>query len=232
MTSKKLKIHLTIWGVLVIVVVVGTTAASLSTSDVIVPLNLKPGETINVPIFRLFPSMLEMSLEFNRSDWHQKRPELGEPGWQETFGRVVFTKPGEPVKLLIQCDSNQAFYEAWPPSIYDKKTICRDLHSFNPNCFQCKPLERKIPYLKLPSGKTVIGIKVVEVGKKIEGERVSLIIVPPLTFKLASGWWYGLLWWFHLWPYYLILLAIYGVIIFKLSRPNKRIQADAAEPRR
>lgn len=53
--------------------------------------------------------------------------------------------------------------------------------------------------LKLPAGYSNLIFTVQEAGSQIEGEKVKLIIEPPVTFKTVALR-YGYIWWFTFWP--------------------------------
>ena len=214
-----------LWVVLVATVLAGVIADDLSSAK-LVTLELRPNTSVVVDVFRPLPHALNLSLIFNRANWEDKRPELGDSqtkggAWQET-GYLEFPRPGVPIKLLIQGEDNEAIYEALPAGSYNANTKGRDLEPFvddgNPNRIPWPPIHSLKPVL--PSGYSTIKISVLEVGAELLGEQATLIVESPVSFKsTAPG--YGFLWWFMFWPLYALLLIIYGAILFWMSLRSK-----------
>lgn len=221
--TRAIKNQLIVWTILSVLVALGAFTYELSSSVVAVPLKLIPNETASVTVFRVLPNTLRLSLSFSR-ERGQRRVELGEytttGDWQKTSA-LNFPNPGEPVKLLIRRGTSEVIYEAMPAGSYGN-TIGRALVPFvndgNSNSFMWPPnIDSGI---KLRAGSEEIRVSVVSVGKRIEGEQVSLLVKPPVTFKsydLNYKW----IWWLSLWPMYVLLLAIYGFVLFWKSRPRK-----------
>jgi hypothetical protein len=220
--TRKLKIYWSIWGILSILVITGTIIYQLSSLVVSIPLVLNPNNTIDVSLFRILPDTLILELEFTRKSWDEKRPELGEyragDSWRQT-GFLDFAEPGELVKLLIRGIDKEVVYKAMPAGGRGETSVSRDLDPFpddgNPNHFEW-PINDKLRY-PLKVGSTKLLISVIEVGKKIAGEQVLLVIRPPITFKVIRRNYY-FLWWFVFWPFYILLLAYLGRVLLKMSR--------------
>ena len=220
--TRAIKLQFIVWSILSVLVALGAFVYELSSSVVSVPLKLIPNETASVTVFRLLPDTLDLSLIFSREKG-QRRVELGEytttGDWQKTSA-LNFPNPGEPVKLLIRRGASEVIYEAMPAGSYGN-TIGRTLVPFvddgNSNSFIWPPsIDSGI---KLQAGSEEIRVSVVSVGKRIEGEQVTLLFKPPVTFKSYDPN-YKWIWWFSLWPMYVLLLVIFGFVLFWKSRPR------------
>ncbi len=75
----------------------------------------------------------------------------------------------------------------------------------------------------LPGGTSNLQVSVLDVGAPILGERVTLYIAPPVTFKGCDAG-YTALWWFYLWPVYTCLLLIYLVALLWKSRRKSTLE--------
>ena len=63
---------------------------------------------------------------------------------------------------------------------------------------------------------------VLEVGDAIQGERVTVVVEPPLTFKRGTGGPIDWLWYFYFWPFYAVILGIAGVVLAYITRKELR----------
>lgn len=227
--TQQLKLHWALWVVLVLIVASGVLAIHLS-SGRRVSIDLSPNKTVDVSFFRLLPHALNLSLSFNRANWEDKRPELGDftskgRPWQES-GFLEFPQPGAPIRLLIRAKDKEVVYEALPAGGYNGTTKSRDLVPFvddgDSGRFQWPPNNSLKPIL--PSGNSTITISVLEVGPQLIGEKVNLFVDSPISFKTAAPG-YEFLWWFFFWPVYAFLLASYGLLLLvkSLRRSNSRV---------
>lgn len=218
--SRMLAYHWAVLGSLLLLVASGTTLLHLCvTVPIEIPLNV--GAKLSVPVFRIHPAQLGLSLRFSRNPG-QLRPELGSytqrGDWRNT-GVQEFPDPGEPIKLAVRVEDKEVIYEAKPAGAFSRETIGRALVPYvndgNPSLFPWPPTEEA--QLIVPPGNSVLSISVVSVGSRIEGEVVSLWVDPPVSF-FSHAPKYAWLWWFTLWPAYIVLLSIYGLILLWLSR--------------
>jgi hypothetical protein len=155
-----------------------------------------------------------------------RRPELGEyqtKGDWVKQGYLEFSSPGAPVKLLVRSGAQEVVYEAFPSSSFSYEDIGRDLWPYiddaAPDRFAWPP--NLALNVALPQGYSSVDISVLEVGSQLVGEKVSLYVVPPVSFKsTADG--YGILWWFVLWQYYAIFLVGYGAVLLWKSRVHNK----------
>jgi hypothetical protein len=107
---------------------------------------------------------------------------------------------------------------------YNGTSMNRDLVPFfddnDPKRFRWPPLWELST--KLPSGRTVLNVSILEVGKSLVGERVTLIIESPINLKVRSeNLGYRILWWFIFWPLYALLLSGYGIVLLSRTMPIK-----------
>jgi hypothetical protein len=219
--TKKLRTLWLIWGSLSFVALSGTILYEISSRPDIATLKLRPDESINLRLFRIYQDYLKVEMEFTTKDW-KKRPELGD--FQQTSSRptgnyLEFINPGEPIKLLVQVDGNVTVYEAQPTSSYTGTRIYRDffplVNDGNPNRFQWPP-DLKLGCFLNP-GFTTVTISVIEVGKTITDEQANIIIKAPISFKSFNQN-YEFIWWFFLWPFYFLFLFWYGIVLRRLSK--------------
>ncbi len=230
---RRLRTHWIVWSSLVIVVGTGAIISSLSSSPTITSIELVPNASVNVSVFRPLPDAIRLSMEFERHKG-QKRPELGEHtyrgDWRQT-GFLDFPNPGAPIKLLVRGEGKEVVYEAMPAGSYGT-TIGRTLIPFvddeNTNRFQWPP-DLTLRH-NLPAGYSDFVITVQEVGSQLKGEKVDIIIEPPVTFKTVAPR-YGYIWWFIFWPLYALPLSVYGLVLLWGSirhSPNIPVERDAS----
>ncbi len=208
---RNLKYHWVIWSVLVILVSIGFLAAYLSSSGILVALPLIPVASVHVSVFRLFPDKLRFSLQFNIAGHPDKRPfERPRP----ELGIYGSDNPGEPITILVQSAEKEAAFQALPASGYGQTTIVRELRPIASNDTPLVHWRPDYNALRqnLPPGITDLKFSVVEVGKQISGENVTLVIEPPLQLKSCVPG-YCFLWVFMFWPIFASLFAIYGAIL-------------------
>jgi hypothetical protein len=193
-----------------------------------VPLELRANASANVWIFRPLPDILKLQVYFKKNEPGGRiRPELGEyqtKGDWVKQGYLEFSSPGAPVKFLVRSGAQEVVYEAHPGSSFGREYIGRDLWPYiddaAPHQFAWPP--NLALNVALPQGFSSVDISVLEVGSQLVGEKVTLFVVPPVSFKSAADG-YGILWWFVLWHYYAIFLVGYGVVLLLITKAhNKR----------
>lgn len=214
MSPRALKIHWLLLGVASVVVAAGSITAHISSSPVIATLTLSPGELVTLPVRRLLPDVVRLSLSFERPEG-ARRPELGSfSAKKDADGALVFPNPGEPVIVRVAVVSGEADFEALPLGSYSDTQMNRGLVvrklDGDPRRFRWPPDNAARPIL--PAGASTVTLHVLEVGPALTGERVTVILKPPLSFKAAAPG-YAFLWWFHFWPLYAVLLCGYLVYI-------------------
>jgi hypothetical protein len=220
--TKKLKIHFAIWIILSLTVAIGGIAADISWTPTFTSLTLRPGESINVPVFRVLPEKIRIELGFK--DIPSLRPELGSHRYMTGLNRtdvIGFPNPGEPIKLLLRNETREVICEAWPGDSYrgggkrTGRTLVPYFDDGNPNLFPFPNNPTQL--LNVPMGKSILSISVLEVGKSITGESVDVLIHAPISWKHISPN-YGFLSWFSFWPIYVLILAIYGAVLVHFFR--------------
>jgi len=224
--NSQLKFQWALWAALFIILMTGIIIDYLSYTKN-TPLELRPNTHATISVFRPLPHTLNVSMEFNRSDWSDKRPELGEFGLHKKSGFYEFSNPGSPVKILIHINDKDVMYEALPAAGYNAHSKYRSLVPFvddgHPNRFPWLYSNQANESLKhvLSSGYSNIEISVVEVGSELVGEKVNFIVEPPVSLKSHSPG-YDLLFWFIFWPFYAVILIVYGSILIWLSVRAKK----------
>jgi len=120
----------------------------------------------------------------------------------------------------VAASGRSAIFEAQPAGGTGKDYIARNLLVFkddgDPSRFMWPPDNGGRPTL-LPGG-SVLGFKVLRVGKTLAGEQVVLRVDPPLSLKAHMPG-YGFLWWFFFWPFYgALLLAWFACLLWQSKR--------------
>jgi hypothetical protein len=210
-------------------VIAGAIAAQTSSTPTIRTLTLGKGEQVVFSVFRLFPDTARVSLEFRRSSG-QVRPELGKFTTRSGPGYIEFDSPGEPVRALVQGTAHAVEYEALPGGSYSAEHIGRELvvrdSDNNEARFRWPPDNAARP--SLPVGRSTVTLSVLEVGASMKGEKVTAVLESPLSFKTSAPG-YEFLWWFLLWPVYVLLLAIYASVLGWLTMKSSTQRTNPNE---
>jgi hypothetical protein len=226
MLPRTLKIHWLLLALLVVFVMAGSYAARLSVSTVVAPLALTAGESISFSVFRLFPDTVRLMLEFKSAGGH-RRPELGEFQSRREAGYIEFNSPGEPVLISVIGPTSTAVYEALPAGSFGAGQIGRELvvreTDGNSKRFNWPPNNAARPIL--PTGTSTVTITVMDVGHSLSGEKVSLILKPPLSFKSHMPG-YGFLWWFLFWPVLAGIISVYACVVAWQTLKSRRAQVS------
>ena len=234
-SKKKLPLSVKIWlaAVVVFVVMMGLFAVSASSSSTEVV--LRQGETTNFEVFRPFATEMVWYRQCFYAE--SNRPELGEystnnDDTEEWKSRQIvrFNDPGEPVHVAISLNDQTCRYQALPTSTMGYHVQCRQLSTpadesgkafyFVPTC-----------QLHERPGWNKGSITVEKVSPVLAGERVTLIGAPPLQFEsYYPGSIYNLVWPMFLWPFWLFILTLWGIILgIVLYRRRKRIKQTRPE---
>ena len=234
-SKKKLPLSVKIWlsAVVVFVVMMGLFAVSASSSST--EMVLRQGETTNFEVFRPFATEMVWYRQCFYAE--SNRPELGEHGVtnydsEEWKSRQIlrFNNPGEPVHVAISLNGQTCRYQALPTSSMGYHMQCRELGAQADESGKAFHL---IPACQLRerSGWNKVSITVEKVSPVLAGERVTLIGNPPLQFEsYYPGSIYNLLWPMHLWPFWLFILILWGIILgIVLYRRRKRIKQARPE---
>ena len=112
--------------VVAVVLLAGTLAANFSSKPAVATLSLVAGESVRIPVFRVFPDAIRLSLGFNRA-LGQQRPELGDFVTTSGLGYIEFKSPGQLIIVKVQGPETTVEYEALPASGYSAALISRDL---------------------------------------------------------------------------------------------------------
>ena len=221
--SRQLRIRWIVLSAVASLLLAGTLAARVSSSPATAPITLAKGQSVTISVFRLFRDVVRVSLEFERTAGN-RRPELGMPPSSTGPGYIEFALPGQPVRMEVSGPDSTIEYEALPGSSHGDRHIIRDLvvraNDADPTRFSWPP--RDLVRQALPPGRSTISLTVMEVGEPLFGERVRVIIQPPLSFK-SSAPGYGFLWWFFFWPLLALPLACYGAY---LAWQTKRLRSQ------
>ena len=107
---------------------------------------------------------------------------------------LAFSRPGEPLKILVETSDQQMPYVAMPASSSNDSTINRPLtpwtDSARPGEFTWPIAQARITQATGPSH---YRFTVQEVGPQLRGEQVQLLLLAPLSFKTFQPG-YGWLW--------------------------------------
>ena len=189
-----------LWCVLALGLIAGTVLMKISSATQYYPLTLKPGEVVRVSAFRLFADTLRLSLQFDRPQ-DAERPELGEFSNRDGGNALAFDNPGAAIKVHVSGTYPTAVYEALPKSSHTSENIWRDLMPFvdDGNAAKVPWPPQVADYASLKRGSNSLDVTVLDVGQPLFGEKVSLIVEPPLGFKSTTRA-YDFLWPFFFWP--------------------------------
>jgi len=211
---------LKIWLIAVIFVLLGTIVKSIASYTYTTELTLEKETTIDVSLFRFLSGNIGMSLIFKNRDTQT----LGNYRYKNTFkedGYLTFINPGEPIILSIKDTMQSILYEAKPASSGTERTMVPYENDNNPSRFSYP--RSQAMYFIANAGLSKFTVKVINVGKNLEGENVILKISPAmLGFKFMSlKPLYAFLWFFNLWPLWFLLLFISYKYI-KKTLPNNQ----------
>lgn len=199
------------------------------------PIVLNTGQRAEITVWRPWSHPAKFELQFKRNPG-QARPELGEwvtpaaPANEPSAPSLVFSKPGDPVKILVEVAGQQTPLSALPATSSDNNssTVERPLA---PSSTNDNPSELVWPSatqsaVTQAAGKSQYRFTVQEVGSHLQGEQVQLLLVPPLNFKSAQPG-YDWLWPLFFWPTFAALLAVFGAILLWLSWRQLKTQPTA-----
>ncbi|WP_225747636.1 hypothetical protein [Eikenella sp. Marseille-P7795] len=233
-SKNKMSLSVKIWLAAVAVFGVMMGLFMLSTSSSGTEMVLRQGETAEFGVFRPFST---------EKVWYRQcfyaesnRPELGEYStnnddteeWK-THWILRFNNPGEPVHVAISLNGQTCRYQALPTSTMGYHVQCRQLSTpadgsgkafyFVPTC-----------QLHERPGWNKGSITVEKVSPVLAGERVTLIGNPPLQFEsYYPGSIYNLVWPMFLWPIWLFILILWGIIL-GISRYRRHKQTKQTHP--
>lgn len=217
-----LKISWYVWKLSLWVTLAGAIAFHISSWPTSIEVQLLPNSEYEITVIRPLPDVVRLGLNFQRSGWRDKRPELGEyrtgEEWKTT-GYFDFQNAGEPVRLIVRNGDREVVYKAEPSGAFSERSILRELrpddkgHAYSRFTWP----ENAESYVSISPGVTRLKVVFSEVGSKIAGEKVSLIVQAPISWKFCRVNYLGL-WWFMFWPLYLLVLMGLGEILRRLSK--------------
>ena len=149
------------------------------------------------------------------------------------FGRCNYAKDSEEIiceelapRILIKMVLNgqSKIYETLPVSGIGSKITTHYpilfLEDGNPYLFH-KP--KKYQPNSLTSLKSEVEFTITEVEKQLKGKIIEIFIEGAIPFKFEPKGGYRLFWWFHFWPFYIVFLIIYALILlYKTLRLRKK----------
>lgn len=173
---------------------------------------LQKGQIVNLRILRLTPSNLGFSIAFKEGTNGLGDAILKNSDTHNRDGYLFYKNPGEPIILSVENTKQNRYYEAKPSFLDGRNDIERFMFPYendnNPNKFSYP--KSKSEAFSLSIGFNNIQIKVEDVGKELDGEKVILKISPAMPdFKFISTVpLYNFLWYFNLWPLFFLVLFI------------------------
>lgn len=211
---------LKIWLILVLFTFFGIFLKYISEYTYKKELILQKGEIVKVRIFRLTPGNLSFYIAFKKGTNGLGDAILKNSDTHNRDGYLFYVNPGEPIILSVENTKQNRFYEAKPSFSGSRDSIERFMFPYendnNPNQFSYP--KSKSEAFSLHVGFNNIQIKVEDVGKELDGEKVILKISPPMPgFEfISTNPLYNLLWYFNLW--FLFFLALF--ISYKKIKKN------------
>ena len=184
-------------------------------------LELTPGEEVTLPVYRYGPDTPRLTLQFYRT--HLERAELGnwssivQPGDKGGSGSTYFKEPGEPVVLEARVGERRVRLEALPAGSHTRDHLMRDMVVRPPEDDDAATRTGLVadPEI-LPAGHSRLNVRVVSVGRALQGERVHMYLRSPLGLKVSHPG-YGRLWIFFFPCVLSGVLALPGVVLLALS---------------
>jgi hypothetical protein len=209
------------WSTTSVLLLLYISAGSVASQTDVFSVRLEPGYSTQLNVFRLTEDKLRMRLEFKVGD--RPRPELGRStsrGDLRETGLLKYVDPGSAIRIAASMpNAAPVTYEARPNSVrYPPSLAFRELTpgtSISPGVWQWPPTGTG---LVLHRGGNVVNIEVVVAERPLEGEDVELQVMPALGFKSSTpnvAW----LWFWHLWPFLLVIQAFWA---FALVRSRRR----------
>lgn len=215
---------------LLLLILLGTQLLGVVSSiGTTLPLRLTNRESVEVSVFRLYPTPLHFRLEFNKQNG-VLRPELGGKHSAPSGGIVRFANPGETIKILAVSGEARQLHEMFPGGYLafekDDDTAIRIFEPFveddDPGAYQWPPANHLRPVL--PAGFSTLKFSVVQAGDSTANEQVNIYIDPPLGAKtIHTSDYMWLAWATLVWPWNLLGLVVYGWYLVKKGR---RLAAD------
>lgn len=193
-------------------------AGYISSKSIELEIKLEKNMEYEVKIFRLMHSDLEIDLIFKGN---RNRKELGEwssPIENKDTNQLIFKNPGSLVRISagISSDKNR-LYEAGPADGFGDDTVTRSMSTKYGVWNFSRPHSSS---LALDPGINFIKLRIEDVEEPLIGETVSMIIVPPLGFKITSREWQFLWFWF-LWPVIVPVQMLWLIILLLIKRRSK-----------
>ena len=212
-----------LWVLLLVLLLATTGLFQLCARTVQLPITLTAGQSAEITVWRPWSHPSNFALRFARQSG-QSRPELGEwltpaiPAQGVAVPSLAFSRPGEPLKILVETSDQQMPYVAMPASSSNDSTIDRPL---TPWTDSARPGEFTWPMvtqarIAQATGPSHYRFTVQEVGPQLRGEQVQLLLLAPLSFKTFQPG-YGWLWVLFFWPSFATVLALMGVVLLWLS---------------
>ena len=184
-----------VWGVVSVGMVGYAVLAQIAAHTVVTKVQLKPGNSVEVELFRVSHDALRFTLLF-RTKGCVQRPELGKwvPIKKDGFLEL---RPGAKVRIVASMpDSPPVEYEAMPLSGFGSDFNLREMTanlSVQPGVYRWPP-PPSTPSIHLHAGSNTVRFEVTSVGEPIVGETVDLDV--PLRWDSnrvkhrspGSGW--------------------------------------------
>jgi len=203
--------------------------SSIGTST---PFLLGKGGSAEVTVFRLYPTPLHFSLEFNKKKG-SIRSELGSGKYTNPKnGAIRFDDPSETIKILAASELGTQIYEMFPSGYLlgekddsiAKRTFYPFVEDNDPAAYPWPPANELRPVL--PVGFSILKFSVTDTGDVFKNENVIINIAPPIEPKTVHTHDYMWLSWATiLWPFNLVALGVYGwYLIWKTRKMAKELQ--------
>jgi hypothetical protein len=177
------------WAVTTFFMALYVAVARIEGTSIRAPLELRPGNEIELTVFRVFAEQMSARLSY-RNECVLLPDGAFSPSntYKEIPGYVVYT-PAPMIRLEIgNGDRKPVLYEAVPDRNCGgiNRHLTADL-SIAPGVYPRPPPPARVPKLTLDRFRNNLRIKVAEVDPQMLGRTVEVIVLAPLGFKIARS---------------------------------------------
>jgi hypothetical protein len=178
------------WAVTTFFMALYVAVARVESTSVRAPLELRPGNEIELTVFRAFAEQISAGISYRNAACVQLPDGAFSPFWntyKEVPGYFVYT-PAPMIRLEIgNGDRKPVLYEALPDRICGStfRRLTPNL-SIAPGVYPL-PWPASVSWISLERSRNKLRIKVAEVDAQMLGRTVEVSVLAPLGFKTARS---------------------------------------------